>query len=169
MRSARTGERKDDGLDAVIEQLKMLSSDYVVICRAKSDSDNHDGEIACLTVRDSFSGATMTYPRKEKDATETVIAYSQFVGGKREEIKPRVVVKSDNALALIDAAHKLSWMPELFLANRWPHKAVHGRMHHTLLSLCRADLKQSGLPTKVCNIVVTYDNHQKCTNASQRN
>ena len=89
----------------------------------------------------------MTYPGKEKDSKERVIAYNHFVGGKREEIKPRVVVKSENAPALIDAANKLNWIPELFPANRWPHNAVHERMHRTLLSLCRAHLKQSRLPT----------------------
>ena len=73
MRFARTGERKDDGLDAVVEPLKVLSSDHLVICRAKADADNHDGEVACLAVRDTFSGVTMNYPGKENDAKETSI------------------------------------------------------------------------------------------------
>ena len=98
----------------------------------------------------------MTYPGKEKDASKTIIAYNHFVGCKQEDIKPRVVVKSDNAPALIDAAHKLSWIPETSLANRWPRNAVHERMHRTLLSLCRAQLKQSGIPTNAWNIVVCF-------------
>ena len=66
MRFVRTGDRKDDGLDAVIVPLKMLSSDHLVICRAKSDAHNPEQDIACLTVRNAFSGALMTYPGKEK-------------------------------------------------------------------------------------------------------
>ena len=58
-----------------------------------------------MTVRDTYSGVTMTYPGREKDAKETCVAYSHFVGGKCEEIKPKIVVKSDNAPALIDAAN----------------------------------------------------------------
>ena len=54
----------------------------------------------------------MTYPGKEKDSKETVTAYNHFVGGKHEEIKLRVVVKSDNAPALIDAANQLTRIPE---------------------------------------------------------
>ena len=74
MRFAMTGERKGDGLDAVIEPLNMLSPDHLVICRAKVDSDNPDGETACLTVRDSYSGVVMTCPGKERDASETLAA-----------------------------------------------------------------------------------------------
>ena len=94
MRFVNAGDRKDDDLDAVINILKMLSADHLVIRRAKSGSDNPDSDIACLTVRDVFSGIVMTYPGKEKDAKETVIAYNHSVGGKQEEVKPRVVVKS---------------------------------------------------------------------------
>ena len=54
MRFVRTGDRKDDGLDAVIVIFKMLSSDHLVICRAKDDSENPDNDIACLTARDVF-------------------------------------------------------------------------------------------------------------------
>ena len=103
MRFVRT-DRKDDVLDAVVMPLKLLSSDHLVICRAKAASDNLDNDIACLTVRDVFSGVVMTYPGKEKDAKEIVTAYNHFAGGRQEDIKPRVVFKSDNALALIDAA-----------------------------------------------------------------
>ena len=156
MRFARSGDRKDDMFDAVIAPLKMISSEHLVICKAKAESDNPDAEIAVLTVRDTYSGIVMTHPGKEKDTRETVIAYNHFVGGKQEEIKPRVVVKSDNAPALIEAAHNLAWIPELSLANRWPHNAVHERMHRTLLSLCRSHLKQSGMPSKIRNIVVCF-------------
>ena len=118
-----------------------------------------DSDIAYLTVRDVFSGILMTYPGKEKDAKETVIAYNDFVGGKQEDIKPRVVVKSDNASAFVDAAHQLSWIPVTSLANRWPHNAVHERMHRTLLSLCRAHLK--------CLFCFCVDvNHQRCSEIS---
>ena len=95
MRFARSGDRKDDMLDAVIAILKMLSADHLVICKAKADSDSPDSDIAVLTVRDTFSGIVMTYPGEEKDAKETVIAYNHFVGGQQEGIKPRAVVKSD--------------------------------------------------------------------------
>ena len=105
MRFTRKGDRTDDMLDAVIAPLKMFSSDHLVICRAKADADNPDADIAILTLRDTFSGMTMCYPGKEKNAHETVIAYNHFVGGKQEDIKPRVIVKSDNAPALIEAAH----------------------------------------------------------------
>ena len=155
-------------LDAVIAPLKMLSSDHLVICRAKADSDNPDADIAVLTGRDTYSGLTMTYPGKEKGTRETPIAYNHFVGGKQEDIKPRVVVKSDNAPALIEAANTLAWIPELSLANRWPHNAVHERMHRTLLVLCRAHLKQSGLPTKIWNIVVSFVRYQKCSQTTKR-
>ena len=64
MRFVKTGDRKDDGLDAVIQPLKMLSSDHLVLCRANSDADNPEQDIACLTVRDVLSGAVMTYPGK---------------------------------------------------------------------------------------------------------
>ena len=62
MRFVRTGDRRDDMLDAVIAPLKMISSDHLVICRAKADSDNPDADIAILTIRDSFSVITMCYP-----------------------------------------------------------------------------------------------------------
>ena len=90
MRFARIGERKDNRLDVVIEPLSMLSSDNLVICRAKADSDNPDGEIACLTVRDSFSGAVMTYPGKEKDAKEMIAAYNHFVGANTRRSNPEL-------------------------------------------------------------------------------
>ena len=70
MRFTRSG----DMLDAVIAPLKVLSSDHLVICKAKAEADNADSEIAVLTVRDTYSGLTMTYPGRGKDIRETLIA-----------------------------------------------------------------------------------------------
>ena len=67
-----------------------------------------------LTVRGTSSGVVLPYPGKGKDTKDTCVDYNDFAGGVAD-VRPRVVVKSDMALALIDVAESILLIPETLL------------------------------------------------------
>ena len=72
--------------------------------------------------------------------------YLHFYSKTLTPTKVGVILKSDNYKSLLEAASLLGWKSETTLANRWPHNAVHERMHRAFLSMCRAHMRQSRLP-----------------------
>ena len=66
------------------------------------------------------------------------------------------MVKSDAAPEIMSAVYDLGWHSEPSLPGKWPHNTEHERWGQSVKSVCRANMLQSGLPTKVVPWCMMY-------------
>ena len=97
-----------------------------------------------MNIRDTFSGASLSFPERYRNTEAMKKNFKFFAGTKVGD--PNIRVKSDAAKEIINAVEQLGWHPIPSLENTWPHNTVHERHQGKLKGVQRATSLQGGTP-----------------------
>ena len=156
----KSGEKGDDGLPAVKEKNQVLSADWFIAQRSASGVSKRGKEAieeyASFGVRDAYSGVGICQPKTQRTKDKCYGDLKGFTGPSIQKRSPHVVVKSDAAPEIMSAVYDLGWHSEPSLPGKWPRNTEHERWGQSVKSVCRANMLQSGLPTKVVPWCMMY-------------
>jgi hypothetical protein len=130
----------------------LISADNIIASDYKAGSQ---GEKTALYIRDQYSGVGLAYVQNNRTEDNNYKSMKHFAGEKLNG-SSTTVFKSDNAKELTNSAHRLAWVPDPSLANKWPHNAACERDIRSLKEICRPSHLQAGFPKQAWPVSLDY-------------